>query len=150
MRANNKLNARKKKVNGILFDSIYESEVYLQLVDRFPGSAKYYIAPHRAISILPECSQRQPKKNTSWRVDFEVREDNNPLFYLEAKGRFHETDGYKFLLWNLYQTLPLLVVHSSPLSKALQSAGKVVFIDHDRFRFMSRKDILDCVQSIAQ
>ncbi len=138
-----KYRAKKIKIDGILFDSVYESEIYKELKSRFPESGGFSIVVHPHVRIIPEGCKPQPKKTLTWKVDFKITNKHGGEFYVEAKGVFHEVDGYKFLLWNLYQNRPLVVIYSSKtLPRTLQSMGAVEFVNRNSFSVMSREEIV--------
>ncbi|GGA14003.1 DUF1064 domain-containing protein [Okeania sp. KiyG1] len=144
----NKFNAVKTTANGIKFDSKYESQVYLKL--RHILRLESIHCHHRAAYL----GENGPDKrlcisNAYWRVDFMIKDGSKSLFAIEAKGRFTQPDKFKFLLWELYQNIPLIVVHSERNKpRGLHSSGLVHFLVWEQFNLMSGKDLVELVKVI--
>ncbi|NET40607.1 DUF1064 domain-containing protein [Okeania sp. SIO2B3] len=146
----NKYNAKRVVLHGIKFDSIYESQVYEKLCSLVN---KAFISPHARAAYLGNDTLNSRElciSNTSWRVDFLVRRKTDTrVFALEAKGRFLQSDKFKFLLWQLYQDIPLLVVHlNDKKPRGFHSSGLVHFISWRHFSLMSQVDLVELLQLI--
>jgi len=149
----NKYNARKTIVDGIKFDSLYESEVYQDLKNILHLNS---IFCHQKIPLLgwsDEAKRSLCVSNQFWRVDFLIKSATNRvdkrLFAVEAKGRFLQTDKYKFVLWQLYQDIPLLVVYMGEKKpRGMQSNGLVHFMSWKDFRLLSGNDLTNLVRTI--
>lgn len=109
----NKFNAVKTVVDKITFDSKFESEVYQELKSTV-GREK--IRHHHRIPFLGKRNNSRLYciRDMHWRVDFMIKNDTDQFaFGVEAKGKFMPADKFKFLLWEIYQEIPLIVVHSA-------------------------------------
>ena len=102
------------KINGIQFDSIYESDVYIELVRRYGSKA---IETHHKLLLKPET---EAFNELHWAVDFKVNYKGEVLYY-EAKGLM--TDVFKlkmeWLEWvnpEVYRRLFVVAPNSKRLS----------------------------------
>jgi hypothetical protein len=149
-------NARKVTIDGITFDSIYESEVYKLLkskLNRHPCRANLLIHPHHPIAFTGGRKLTRVHKSPTWKVDFFVTqrtEDGRqrPLFAVEAKGRFHQEDKFKCILWDIFQSVPLLVVYQGKFQATLQSSGWVLFLPTDTFKQIDIARQVDHISAI--
>lgn len=74
--------ATKRVINGIEFDSIFESEVYKRM-HSFIRVKGFNIDVHCKVPVFPKTSNYKPE---FWRIDFCLKNGNNYLF-IEAKGQ---------------------------------------------------------------
>lgn len=141
--------AQKTKVDGKIFDSIFESKIYELLKDKLP--ATHTIVDHKPIHIFDEIVMTKVITKSTWKVDFIVNYNTTPFFAIEAKGIFREADKYKFILWDIYQSIPLLVIYQgSKIPLNLRSSGWVEFVSFDRFQAMPTDFLLQKIQTIRR
>ena len=142
------INAQRTSIDGINFDSIYESTVY----EILRGKVLRMENPSLRISIHPPVhftggeNLSQVCSNPSWKVDFlivDVSQGNTPICGIEAKGRFFPQDTYKFLLWDLYQKIPLMVVYQGTKPVRLLSNGWLTFLPTAVFRSLDLEKQID-------
>lgn len=138
---------RGKKVtrDGITFDSKFEAYVYQLLTVQCSASiARTSILAHFPVDYFG--SESPPTKLCTrpiWNVDFLVKLEATapdgtkimrPCFAVEAKGLFQPTDPYKFLLWDMYQRIPLIVVYQNKVPGTLQTEGLIEFVHWRTFK----------------
>jgi hypothetical protein len=134
--------ATKITIDGITFDSIYESKIYEVLKRKLcchPNRKKILLHPHEPVHFTGGRKLSQVHKRPTWKVDFLISqkgddEKKRPLFAVEAKGRFNQEDKFKFLLWDIFQDIPLLVVYQGRFQHTLQCSGWVMFLPTIAFK----------------
>ena len=132
-------NATKTSIDGIKFDSKFEADIY----EILRGKIRRINNPHLRIVVhypihftggkIPVRVSQKP----TWKVDFVVidaSKDNALICAIEAKGRFFDQDKYKFVLWDLYQTIPLIVVYQKKKPLTLLSNGWLTFLPTFAFK----------------
>lgn len=132
-------NAKRTNIDGLAFDSIYESTVYEILRTKVlkMKNPSLKISIHPPVHFTGGEDLSQVYSNPSWKVDFlivDVSNGNAPICGIEAKGRFLPQDKYKFLLWDLYQKIPLIVVYQRLKPERLLSNGWLTFLPTTVFR----------------
>lgn len=138
---------RGKKItqHGIIFNSTFEAYVYQLLKAQCEASkAKTAILVHSPVDYF---GSESPPTNLCtrprWSVDFLVKLEATasdgtkimrPCFAVEAKGLFQPADPYKFILWDIYQRIPLIVVYQKKVPGTLQTEGLIDFVHWRTFR----------------
>lgn len=131
------MRANRTYYDGIWFDSVYESRVYKLLKRKLflLGEKRLYI--HHPISFTGKYALTGVHVKPSWKVDFLVTDDKQPgikpLFAVEAKGRFLQSDNFKFVLWDIFQEIPLFVVYQKTKPNVLINNGWVCFVHINLF-----------------
>ncbi len=145
----NKYKAVRVSAYGKTFDSKHELRVYEVLSYLI---LKYqWISVHTPVALLGGGEQKTVlvAKKPFWKVDFVVHNSvGTALFAVEAKGIFHEVDKYKFVLWNLFQSIPLIVVHSGAMTSTMRSSGNVHFMSYESYRGLTPVALQDLVLSL--
>lgn len=126
-------NAKKTSVDGIQFDSRYESEVFEILRNKIRRMNNQYlkILVHHPIHFTGGKVPVRVCQRPTWKVDFaviDVSKSNAPICAIEAKGRFFDQDKYKFIFWDLYQEIPLIVVYQGTKPPGLLNNGWLTFL----------------------
>ena len=132
-------NATKTSIDGIKFDSNFEAQVYEILRDKIRrmNNPNLRIVVHYPIHFTGGKVLVRVCQKPSWKVDFVVinaSKNNAPICAIEAKGRFFDQDKYKFVLWDLYQTIPLIVVYQRTKPQNLISNGWLTYLPISTFR----------------
>lgn len=93
----NKLNAKKKVINGIEFDSKFEAQVYEALLKLEKEGVISDLERQVPIELIPGFMYgRQKVRKTEMIVDFKFKYDTFREVYFESKGM--ETPSYKLKL----------------------------------------------------
>ena len=138
---------RKKKVTkaGLTFNSEFEAYIY-QLLAAKCNASKGKTSIQYQFPTDYFGRQSPPTSvctRTRWYVDFLVlleavassgAKSMQPFFAVEVKDSFQPVDSYRFLLWDIYQLIPLIVVYQEKLPGTLQTAGLVEFVHWSTFR----------------
>ena len=135
-------NAKRTNIDGLTFDSIYESEVYEILRDKIlsMNNPNLRISVHHPIHFTGGKDLSRIYEKPTWKVDFvviDISKSNAPICGIEAKGRFFPQDKFKFILWDLYQKIPLIVVSQGIKPSGLLSNGWLTFLNTFTFRSLS-------------
>lgn len=130
---------------GITFDNEFQAYIYQLLADKCHAS-KGETSTLREFPI-DYFGRESPPTNvctrTRWYVDFLVlleatassgAKSMQPFFAVETKDSFQPVDSYRFLLWDIYQLIPLIVVYQDKLPGTLQTGGLIEFVHWSTFR----------------
>ena len=121
-----KFKAIKTKIDGITFDSVFESQVYTILKEVAPNAA---INAHYPFTILEKTDKTiwsRGLPSINWRIDFRLKQERNHEFFIEAKGAVLPEFKLKLQLFQRFHSdsVPFLYLVFADTNKELDKLAK--------------------------